>query len=252
MTDLHMVSLEVSSRRLVEDAQRRGLALRDLDPGYLVHAWIEGTFGPARLRPFSIDHLDTSKVRILAYATAGAQQLEAEAATFATPEQWGAADWASLRTKPMPGSWTSGQRLGFQAQVCPVVRQASPSGQITTKDGASVRGHEVDAWLAACRRAPAEPAPTRAEVYVGWLRDALDRSGGARLLEADLVQFQLSNLHRRTQGERRLARTVSLPNARLRGTIEVADPAAFAELLKRGVGRHRAFGFGMLLLEPAR
>jgi CRISPR system Cascade subunit CasE len=31
----------------------------------------------------------------------------------------------------------------------------------------------------------------------------------------------------------------------------VADPAAFAQLLARGVGRHRAFGLGMLLLRPS-
>jgi len=30
----------------------------------------------------------------------------------------------------------------------------------------------------------------------------------------------------------------------------VRDPTGFAALLARGVGRHRAFGFGMLLLRP--
>jgi CRISPR system Cascade subunit CasE len=36
------------------------------------------------------------------------------------------------------------------------------------------------------------------------------------------------------------------------GELQVADAAAFAALLARGVGRHRAFGFGMLLLRPSR
>ncbi|MEE8524028.1 MAG: type I-E CRISPR-associated protein Cas6/Cse3/CasE [Thermoanaerobaculia bacterium] len=40
------------------------------------------------------------------------------------------------------------------------------------------------------------------------------------------------------------------PDALLTGTLEVTDPDAFATLLARGVGRHRAFGFGMLLLRP--
>ena len=35
------------------------------------------------------------------------------------------------------------------------------------------------------------------------------------------------------------------------GTLEVRDAALFQGLLARGVGRHRAFGFGMLLLRPA-
>jgi CRISPR system Cascade subunit CasE len=34
------------------------------------------------------------------------------------------------------------------------------------------------------------------------------------------------------------------------GILEVTGGEAFARLLARGVGRHRAFGFGMLLLKP--
>ena len=36
----------------------------------------------------------------------------------------------------------------------------------------------------------------------------------------------------------------------MRGILTITDPIAFAELLKRGVGRHRAYGYGMLLLRP--
>ena len=36
----------------------------------------------------------------------------------------------------------------------------------------------------------------------------------------------------------------------MRGNLIVSDPAAFAQLLTRGIGRHRAYGFGMLLLRP--
>ncbi|MFG1478963.1 type I-E CRISPR-associated protein Cas6/Cse3/CasE [Xanthobacter sp. V4C-4] len=34
------------------------------------------------------------------------------------------------------------------------------------------------------------------------------------------------------------------------GTLSVRDAEAFGVLLARGVGRHRAFGYGMLLLSP--
>ncbi len=34
------------------------------------------------------------------------------------------------------------------------------------------------------------------------------------------------------------------------GTLAVDDPVAFRRLLGRGVGRHVAFGYGMLLLKP--
>jgi CRISPR system Cascade subunit CasE len=36
----------------------------------------------------------------------------------------------------------------------------------------------------------------------------------------------------------------------MEGTIEILDSAAFVRLLARGVGRHAAFGYGMLLLRP--
>ena len=34
------------------------------------------------------------------------------------------------------------------------------------------------------------------------------------------------------------------------GTLTIGDPDAFAAILSRGVGRHAAFGYGMLLLSP--
>jgi CRISPR system Cascade subunit CasE len=34
------------------------------------------------------------------------------------------------------------------------------------------------------------------------------------------------------------------------GALEVRNSEAFANLLARGVGRHVAFGFGMLLMRP--
>jgi CRISPR system Cascade subunit CasE len=35
------------------------------------------------------------------------------------------------------------------------------------------------------------------------------------------------------------------------GVLEVTEPGTFASSLARGIGRHRAFGFGMLLLRQA-
>ena len=36
----------------------------------------------------------------------------------------------------------------------------------------------------------------------------------------------------------------------MRGVLTITDPDAFAQLLARGVGRHRSYGYGMLLLRP--
>ena len=77
----------------------------------------------------------------------------------------------------------------------------------------------------------------------------LDRIGGARLdvQRTKLVSFQ------RTRAIRKLhARYSEGPDAVMRGILTITDAEAFFNLLTRGVGRHRAFGYGMLLLRPAR
>jgi CRISPR system Cascade subunit CasE len=36
----------------------------------------------------------------------------------------------------------------------------------------------------------------------------------------------------------------------LRGQLMIGNPIAFQDLVRRGLGRHRSFGYGMLLLKP--
>ena len=38
----------------------------------------------------------------------------------------------------------------------------------------------------------------------------------------------------------------------MRGVLTITDSEAFASTLAQGIGRHRSYGFGMLLLRPAR
>ncbi len=44
---------------------------------------------------------------------------------------------------------------------------------------------------------------------------------------------------------------MTMPEAEFEGTLEVLDGTAFHAVLARGIGRHRAFGYGMLLVRPA-
>ena len=90
---------------------------------------------------------------------------------------------------------------------------------------------------------------SREQVYAEWLSAQLDRIGGASLdvERTKLVSFQ------RTRAIRKLhARHSEGPDAVMRGILTITDASAFSNLLARGVGRHRAYGYGMLLLRPAR
>lgn len=69
-----------------------------------------------------------------------------------------------------------------------------------------------------------------------------------------MTEFSLSTVVRRSalQNEGGRPKTpVQGPDAVFTGVLQVQDPTAFAALVARGIGRHRAFGFGMLLLKPA-
>ena len=78
--------------------------------------------------------------------------------------------------------------------------------------------------------------------------------GAVELLGLGLVRYQRLDVLRRTQRTEpevaRSSRVVSGPDVVLGGQLRVIRPDAFARLVARGVGRHRAFGYGMLLLHP--
>jgi CRISPR system Cascade subunit CasE len=89
-------------------------------------------------------------------------------------------------------------------------------------------------------------------VYADWLKRQFEAV--ADLHEVHMTEFSLSTVVRRvaTHAEGgRPKRPVQGPDAVFTGVLQVRDPAAFAALVVRGIGRHRAFGFGMLLLKPA-
>jgi CRISPR system Cascade subunit CasE len=176
----------------------------------------------------------------LAYST----QAEAmrEAVALASPE---VADMlgldASLQTpglliRPFPKSWKSGQLLSFEVRVRPVVRKDDK---------------ELDAFLSAVQRMP-DAVLSREAVYADWLKRQFE--GAAELHEVGMTEFKLSTVLRRaepqTEGSRP-KRPVQGPDAVFTGVLQVRDSDAFAALVARGIARHRAFGFGMLLLKPA-
>ncbi|MCG8555118.1 MAG: type I-E CRISPR-associated protein Cas6/Cse3/CasE [Proteobacteria bacterium] len=242
---LHLVRLWVDGARLHAFARQSRLPLRDFDDGYAVHALFAALFdhdalGQGRLAPRPFRILDSSRRRceVLAYATADHRALVHRARTFGDPGSLEVCDLERLVSRPVP-HFRSGIRLGFSARVCPVRRL-------------SKERIEIDAFLARVRRASEgnEP-PKREAVYREWLAEQLEADNAARLLTCGMSSFRLGRQYRRTQGERRKAARLSRPEAVFEGELEVRDSAAFGGRLERGLGRHRAFGFGMLLLRPS-
>ncbi len=243
---LHMIELRLRAAELIRFAQERGLnQARDEDLGYAAHAWLATVFGALAPKPFRLlDPVGLGRdraggLRLLSYTSHSPAALQEHAASFADPRTLGVCDLADLaRAKAMPGLWRSGRRLGFEVLACPVTRQED---------------REKDAFLRKIEHGGAEAkALERAAVYAGWLSQQL--GAAARLESAHLSGFRLVKMLRRTQrtetAVRRAVSRITRPQALIAGVLEVRDGPAFGACLARGLGRHRSFGYGMLLLRP--
>ena len=102
-----------------------------------------------------------------------------------------------------------------------------------------IHEYEAERWIAEGRT----EEPEADAVYRNWLARKIGTPG--RLARCQIRRIDTSTAWR---GQRRGARGRT---AVLHGEIEVNDPKAFNKLIARGIGRHKAYGYGMLLLRPA-
>lgn len=227
-------------------------ARQSIDIGDALHGLLHAAFGPDAPQPFR--YLDEQR-GLLAYTTLDEEAITAHVAkadplAAQTLGLHTSSAKAGYRLRSFPTRWRTGQELGFEVRLRPTVRGA--------------RG-EQDAFLHAVSAAGgAQGTPVqRQEVYAGWLRDRLHGKGGeprhpwqgaVELLDVKLAAFSRTRIVRRTQSAHdpvRKAHSIDGPDTVLTGILRVMDTEAFGHLIKRGIGRHRAFGFGMLLLRPA-
>lgn len=235
---LQMVRAEVNARDF-----QRWMGMRRLqDPDHAMHCLLTECFGDLAPRPFRVIlPRGNSAACLYGYGQSGADELREAAAICADPLQASIIPASTMDTKPMPTEWRTGKRLGFEVRIRPIIRKSRGSGREEA---------ELDAFQVKAETFSRGEMPySREQVYSDWLSDQLTRIGGASLdvERTRLVSFQ------RTRAVRKLHRRYNEgPDAVMRGILTVTDSAAFDGLLARGIGRHRAYGYGMLLLRPAR
>lgn len=260
---LHMLRLDPDMRRAAAWGAARGLTPDGADQGYLWHALLTAVFGGMAPRPWRLmepraharpEPGNPAPPHLLGYAEADGATLAGHAALHADPSAAVALGLDTLAVKRMPDGFPTGQRLRFEARVRPVMRSnLKPDGSRGGRDERNEIDAALHAALAAREADALAPLPDAEEVYKAWMAEHLAR-GGAR---ADMALMSLVWRRRaaiaRRDAQRRLTvsgRKGGGPDICLAGVLEVEDPLAFPALLARGVGRHRAFGFGMLLLRP--
>ena len=239
----HLLRLQPDPTVLAPWATRHGVLSPDGDFGYAFHALLCAAFGDLAPKPF---HYLGGRQGLLAYTSADVESLRLHAA-LATPDVARALGLDDLAIRPFPTAWQAGQRLGFELRVRPVVR---------SKDG-----RERDAYLHAVSTTTNGEEGTktgnldaRSAVYLAWLAKQFGAGGAAEIIDAQMTSFKLTRVLRKEgsgeNGKRKTTNNAG-PDVVFKGELLVGNPAAFSHLLARGVGRHRAFGFGMLLLRPA-
>jgi CRISPR system Cascade subunit CasE len=208
------------------------------DLSYAVHAALKAAFDALAPQPWALLQRPRRPASLLAYSAHSASALREQAAAFADPQVCAALGIEEMAEKRMPPQWSVGTRVGFTVRVRPTVR--------TSRGADGGRERERDAFLAAI--AGTEPnSVDRGAVYQQWMQQQL-AAAGVQIERLTMESFRRSVTMRR--GAARRLRAMEYPDVSFGGVLRVTDASGFAAALARGVGRHRAFGCGMLLLKP--
>lgn len=253
MSELHLIQLRLDMERLYQHGKARGRKGAQKDLGYLVHMVLLELFGSLAPKPFQLK-IGNDTVSVLGYSSANIDALKQQAQMTAEPDVLAICCWEDTPpSKPMPKIWPVGHRLGYEVLTYPIRRigaqTAGAGARPLTKGNKGKRAtREVDAWLAEKLRTGEEPA-SREAVYEAWLRDEFKRRGGADLETVRVEQWRSSSLWRPHHGQVKGA-SPKRAQVLFRGALQITDSDEFHAMLVRGIGRHRAFGLGMLLLRP--
>lgn len=244
MSGLHLVEIRTDVSRLMAFARVHGIPhFAEDDLGYTVHLWLVAAFGDLAPKPWRLWTGRRYHTRILGYASTDAAALRTRLREFADPSAYTVVPHPEqfIQSRIMP-AWQTGRRLGFEVQCCPIGRSGATR-------------MEKDIFLVRADQRPSAPL-SREVVYLEWAQDQLEQGRAATVERMELRGFRLVHLVRLTHNGSaeepgRRPRILTRPQARLTGELTVNEPPAFTRLLQAGVGRHRAFGYGMLLLRPS-
>jgi CRISPR system Cascade subunit CasE len=242
---LHLLRFDPDLSRAAYWFAAEGIAPRDdADDGYAWHALLAAVFGKDFApKPFRLLARRGRPAQLLGYSGADAATLQTRAAEFAEPMAFTALATDTLASKPMP-EFAAGRRLAFSARLRPTVR--------TDRGADRNKAREIDAFVAAQAAAPGH-AMDRAAVYLDWTHRRLTAAGvEAEGLRIDgLDSNGIVRRGRPTPDRPRSLQRIPGHAMTVAGTLRVVDATAFAIAMARGLGRHRAFGYGMILLSPA-
>ena len=221
---LNKASMRLRVREFREWAERRGFgAGTELDEGAALHSLLTEAFGVRVLRPFRLMAFNEQFGELHAYTKSSPEDLSWSLKAMSPPEHVSLLDGGLACSAPLP-EWRVGDRVGFDLKARPLRR---------VKRFDSQRYVELDYHDRSNK--------DRCESYTQWLIRKLEGRADVEEESVRLVRF------RETSSLRGGSRFKG-PDATLVGNLTVRDPDGFMDVLSNGVGRHKAYGYGMLLL----
>ena len=213
---------------------------RHSDPDKTAHCLLMESFGPeAAPRPFVITVREGNgqpQGTLLTYTYRTAAELQQSADSHQRLAHAAVLDPDTIRTVRTPSEWGEGQTLEFEIRVRPVKRSSSRQG--------GRNGHEQDFFLAS----PADS--NRAETYCQWMAATMSRQGA---LSADPENMTVKRMALSRVRRQNASGWHTAPDVTITGTAKVINPKLMEQAIAKGLGRHKGFGYGMLLLRrPAR
>lgn len=237
---LYLIKCFVNNQALRHFAYEQGAMKGEIDEGYLMHSLMKALWLEEAPRPFFCGEtrnrptLGGFSNSFLAYSRHSIQQLR----ELSDPEHRPLINWVTSRCCEMP-TYREGQTVNFMVRTIPTERLKGLKGERDPFREAQRRGEEM---------------PSRDALYRTWLELRLQGAAtpAAKLARFEIRRFEYNRVFRKgglkVDGTRESYR-VTCPDIVVHGGLQVGNAEAFAALLARGVGRHRAFGYGMLLLQ---
>ncbi|MBF0445563.1 MAG: type I-E CRISPR-associated protein Cas6/Cse3/CasE [Magnetococcales bacterium] len=258
MTKLNMIRIPIRLSQLMRWGHERGWSSSQgpkgkkrgavFDEGRALHHLLDESFGASILRPFRLMVTpNRDQANLYAYSTTSAVQLVETMQSCAMPEHLSVIDPTSIQEKTMPDEWLAKKRFSFDLRIRPVRRLG--------KELAGLRkGAEIDAFLYeilnpfADREASEEQmlasGRSRLLVYSEWLQEKMVDIAAIHQEQTVMARYCRSRIARG-------GAVLEGPDVTLHGVLEVKDGEKFFGVLQSGIGRHKAYGYGMLLLRPA-
>lgn len=237
--NLYMIKTFVHMMDLFRIARRPHLYKKEVDSGYLIHCLLKELFQDDNPSPFVITNNGEPYIEILGYSSKSADELKIIADNNKSRKIHSAIDWSRFSSKPMPSDFSNNTEYRFKLRACPVVRKGRGSTDFKP-------GSEVDVFLSEVSKKSGNERISREEVYRDWIKKMFERYSIKVIPPLKISRMKLTRFVRK--GTKRQVRTMTRPDATFEGKIKINDSTVFAEQIRKGFGRHCAFGFGMILL----